>query len=527
MKKLFLHVGLGKTGSSALQSWLSLNSKAFAKQGVDYADLVPQAKKGEVSSGNGYPLHKACVSQDFEEVERLLNTTYFFNPGNHVALISCELFQGLRIQLLESLNETLNKCNLDVTIIVYVRSIYEQLYSTYLQGIKRASIAHRFGEEASDLIMSRSVQFLKKFVTVFGDRVLAVNYDDRNTDIYTSMARIIGIEKTGLKALEKKVNRSLTLEEAEVLRRMNGLHGGKFSTSLSDFVVKSSPNVETPVYYDPELVRKVRAATDKDLRWVNEQFNLSSPLVSDYYDGQSKTKPISLTRDSYKRVMQWAMDFKPDPAKRQDFAIFLRDLTVHMLDVSVDDAIAVKKLLQQVQVQLDKEFKHEQLQVAAQPAGQHGMQVALRPDAPQAGQTNPAIKPAPAPAPQPVLRQRQEPPVHLITYFYDTDLVNPKDGFLIDSKLTKWFESLQKHAVGGIVNPIEHLHRLHKDNSAIPPEKYVMAGYTLVKLGDTEAVMSLARACPLLEAGIFIEISRIVNLFPMGPAVVTAGKASH
>ena len=149
MKKLFLHIGLGKTGSSALQSWLSLNAEAFSKQGVDYADLVPQAKTGEVSSGNGYPLHNACVNQDFEEVERLLNTTYFFNRRNHVALVSCELFQGLRMPLLEKLNDTFIKCDIDVTVIVYVRSIYEQLYSTYLQGIKRSSIAHRFGEYVS------------------------------------------------------------------------------------------------------------------------------------------------------------------------------------------------------------------------------------------------------------------------------------------------------------------------------------------------------------------------------------------
>jgi hypothetical protein len=523
MKKLFMHIGLGKTGSSALQSWLSLNAEAISRQGVDYADLVPQAKKGEVSSGNGYPLHKACVSQDFEEVERLLNSTYFFTRRNQVALISCELFQGLRMPLLEKLKDTFIKCDIDVTIIVYVRSIYEQLYSTYLQGIKRASIAHRFGEEGTDLVMSRSVQFLKKFVTVFGDRVLAVNYDDAKDDIYASMAGIIGIENNGLKTLKKKVNRSLTLEEAEVLRRMNSLHGGVFATSLSDFVVKLSPNVDTPVYYDASLVRKVKAATEEDLLWINEQFTLSSPVVSDYYDGRSHTKPISLTRDSYKPVIQWVKDFDPGPAKRREFVAFLRDLTVQLLDVSVDDALAVKKVLKKVQLQLEKEVEQECLQEAAQLAAQG----AQRPNAPKAGQGNPAVKRAsvPAPAPHPKLKPNHEPPVHMIAYFYDTEIMNPEDGFLIDSRLMDWLKSLQIHAVGGIVNPIERKHRVHGDNRVATDERYVMAGYTLVKLDDLEKVLSLARTCPLLEVGIFLEVSRIVNLFPMGPAAVTMGKA--
>jgi hypothetical protein len=96
MKHLFLHIGLGKTGSSALQSWLSLNAETLSRQGIDYADLIPEAKHGEVSSGNGYALYRACVGQDFDEVEKLITSTYFFDPENNVSIISCELLQGIR-----------------------------------------------------------------------------------------------------------------------------------------------------------------------------------------------------------------------------------------------------------------------------------------------------------------------------------------------------------------------------------------------------------------------------------------------
>ena len=63
MKTLYLHIGLGKTGSSALQSWLSLNAELLSKQGIDYADTVPEVKYGESLSGNGSALHDACVKR--------------------------------------------------------------------------------------------------------------------------------------------------------------------------------------------------------------------------------------------------------------------------------------------------------------------------------------------------------------------------------------------------------------------------------------------------------------------------------
>ena len=107
---------------------------------------------------------------------------------------------------------------------MYIRSVYEQQYSTYLQGIKRSSIAHRFGEMSSDIAFHRSVEYLRRYVRVFGDKVIAINYDIAKKDIYASLAEIIGVDITGLKKLKKKVNRSLTLEEAEVLRRMNRFH---------------------------------------------------------------------------------------------------------------------------------------------------------------------------------------------------------------------------------------------------------------------------------------------------------------
>ena len=51
--RVYLHIGLPKTGSSAIQSWLSAHSKDLAGVGVTYADLMPKAKLEQISGGNG------------------------------------------------------------------------------------------------------------------------------------------------------------------------------------------------------------------------------------------------------------------------------------------------------------------------------------------------------------------------------------------------------------------------------------------------------------------------------------------
>lgn len=482
MKKLFLHIGLGKTGSSALQSWLSLNSEALSKQGIDYADLVPHAKTGEVSSGNGYDLQRALIDQDFDEVERLLTHTYFFNRKNNVALISCELFQGIRAPFVQKIHDICAKCDIDVTIIVYIRSVYEQQYSTYLQGIKRSSIAHRFGEKSSDIAFHRSVEYLRRYVRVFGDKVLAVNYDIAKKDIYASLAGIVGINTKGLKTLEKKVNRSLTLEEAEVLRRMNHLHGGVFATNISDFIIKASPNIDTPIVYDRDLLERLRDSTEEDLLWVNNQFKIPTPVASDNYDGHSSAEPPVLTRESYQPVVQWALEFKPTATVRVEFAEFLQQLVDFIKEFSIDDATSVKRKLKRIQAELAKEAKAHNSEAASGDDAQNKAAAAKSKSA-----------------------------SHIITYFFGSDAISKEVDQQMQARFSDWLSMFHKYSVGSTINAVANTTLVSRDDAAPVSKDLAMTGFTLVDIDDTDTVLSLVDNCPLLEIGGVVEVSRAVN----------------
>ena len=67
MKKLIIHIGHGKTGSSYLQSVFALNKDMLKKEGFDYPDHKDSkvAEIGYISAGNGDLL----LENDFFDTE--------------------------------------------------------------------------------------------------------------------------------------------------------------------------------------------------------------------------------------------------------------------------------------------------------------------------------------------------------------------------------------------------------------------------------------------------------------------------
>ncbi len=165
-KKLFLHIGLGKTGTSALQYWLSLNHGNLKALGYCYADLVEEAKTGAITSGNGVPLRQAFIEGDDAEVRRLFDEVYF--EGCSRSIISSESFQRLSDDNLELMNQICTEQNIELKVIAFARSVYEHCYSVYLQRVKRHGDTHRFGERPESYRIAANV--LRRYANVFGDR---------------------------------------------------------------------------------------------------------------------------------------------------------------------------------------------------------------------------------------------------------------------------------------------------------------------------------------------------------------------
>jgi hypothetical protein len=71
--KLFLHIGHGKTGTSAIQSSLAIASDELSKKGISYPiqqSLREQASQLEITSGNWQPSPESSLTKQLLEISK-------------------------------------------------------------------------------------------------------------------------------------------------------------------------------------------------------------------------------------------------------------------------------------------------------------------------------------------------------------------------------------------------------------------------------------------------------------------------
>ncbi len=346
MRRLYLHIGLGKTGSSALQTWLSVNAGELARQGIWYADLSAEARAGKPSSGNGSPLVEALRGGHFDAVERLLHEVYFPADAGDTAIISSELLKDVRPPKLRELHGLFTRLDIEPHIVAYVRSVYERAYSTYGQSVKNLGYTEPFSEADIARSMLTTLAWLRKYHDEFGAHMTVLNYDAPDADIYQAFAHLTGIDTGAMQRLDRRVNRSLSHGELEVQRRLNAMHGGRFSAAIARRLIDADPQKATSVHYDPALLQRTREVCAESIAWINERFSPQPGLICDRYDelpgaaGQEDAAAI------LGLVAQWARDFQPGEGLEQPFTDFLRAFTAAYPDLPGAAAEALRRRAQ-------------------------------------------------------------------------------------------------------------------------------------------------------------------------------------
>ncbi|WP_298636802.1 hypothetical protein [uncultured Umboniibacter sp.] len=135
MKRVVLHSGPGKTGTSAIQHWFSNHAAELSGEGFWYPEH--QLDCNGISSGN---LLRVMKREDdttlpcAKATQQLL--AEFENRDEHTLLLSSEFF----FKHIQALNELIPNAE----FIVYVRNPIDTLESGYNQGIKRHGIKYPF-----------------------------------------------------------------------------------------------------------------------------------------------------------------------------------------------------------------------------------------------------------------------------------------------------------------------------------------------------------------------------------------------
>jgi hypothetical protein len=134
MRRLFLHIGIGKTGSSAIQHAFSTESSRLRAAGIDYPQddhLRALVDRGAATSGNAAPVRRALRQRDVVKAESELRSLI---GDSDVTLLSNEGLYTADDDALKMIRNVAGGA--DVKVLLFFRPQSEFFASGYLQKLK-------------------------------------------------------------------------------------------------------------------------------------------------------------------------------------------------------------------------------------------------------------------------------------------------------------------------------------------------------------------------------------------------------
>lgn len=235
-RELVIHIGLPKTGSTALQNFLSRNRTLLLDSSVDYLPIgeFKEGASGQIASGNGAfvarsmlpPEDPAFLPWDQPRISTEFEKAVEASTANRL-LISSELFALPRIDAWSKLMALCDKHKLALRIMAAVRNPSDWLSSAYLQDIKRRQMTR--DPEAYIRELYRSTRFLyfdtyfRDYVKLAGGGIELISFDQTafKNELTTEMLARLGVKNAQAFAKQEPINVSPSPEEIAFLRICN------------------------------------------------------------------------------------------------------------------------------------------------------------------------------------------------------------------------------------------------------------------------------------------------------------------
>lgn len=230
-KKLYIHIGTHKTGSTTIQSILENEKKKLLNEGILYLGLFYDHAKGMKSLEE---IDEYLIKDFRQEVKKRIAQYEDRNP--HTLVTSNEKFSGHdrwmyrnSTILAKTLWQIFEPFGFDIKIIVYLRRQDKFLESAYKQKVKRDS-SFTFDvylkEETEDIYNFYWDSFLDSYAEFFGkENIIVRSFDKKNllkkNSLIQGFGNIIGSEYLK-KYSEKTVkNEGYSRDLLEIVRLSN------------------------------------------------------------------------------------------------------------------------------------------------------------------------------------------------------------------------------------------------------------------------------------------------------------------
>ena len=280
--KLFLHIGHGKTGTSAIQSSLAIASERLAALGIEYpidTKLRDRASQLEITSGNWKAKSETSLTDQLLEITRR-------NKKNSTIILSSESLFWLIPDLLSRRTDWGDF--IDLHIIMAVREVEEMLSSEYQQLVKRHGNSMLLGQfiRTRNFVSSHHAK-AAEIIDLMSQHKTSntiINYSKHRKDISRLIFKLIGAEEAYPedKMTGAVINRSLSRKELDFLIMINKLYHKEFpsiSTKISDALIKMQPNLEAgKCKISEKQLEKIYKKNETALQKINTCLDVNEQL---------------------------------------------------------------------------------------------------------------------------------------------------------------------------------------------------------------------------------------------------------
>jgi hypothetical protein len=232
-KTVFLHIGMGRCGSSAIQRFCEAKREELLRRGVCYpvaADLGFQPKGGNANS-----LRDTRMTDGRDPISAVVK--YVIDHPCSTFLLSHEGLHNINAKRFKVLREQFSAHNINVKCIAYVREQREWLLSRYAQAVKSSK---QWTISLEDYLRksgkTNNLNYAAKFSKVargVGPENLIVRIYQRDLlseeDVRCDLFKILNVNVKDLIDDPPDTNASATVLEIELMRTINKMLPSEFN----------------------------------------------------------------------------------------------------------------------------------------------------------------------------------------------------------------------------------------------------------------------------------------------------------
>ena len=281
-KKIYIHIGHGKTGSTAFQCFLAKNYNNLINKNI----LYHNPNSIEFINALAYKINSGNINPNGNWIENEVFPVIKSNPKYKTFLFSNEnLFHNLR-PLFRVLRSSKNYEFYEFEIILVVRNPSEMILSEYNQNVKRGGAYYGLNEflEKKKYVCTHTMKasaLIKKFENL-NCKYHLFNYSKERYEIVNSISKVIGISQycDFDNINNKTINRSLTNNEINKLRLINKNYGIRIGSKISDRFVNEIPNISptNEIVLNNKTIKKIREKNLIYTRVINRRLKKENSL---------------------------------------------------------------------------------------------------------------------------------------------------------------------------------------------------------------------------------------------------------